>query len=176
MNLKTQTGAVLATSLVLLTAITLLAVMGMQRSGLQTKIVANLQHHETAFHAAQSLLEDAYGKILSSDTQVLSNAMDDQAAYQHQVNLGADTTGMSESSPVDFQTPLSNHITPSINLKYKPNGNDLGNPNTSGLRNNFSRGKNGMGIAKFEIDASATLPNQISSKQLLGFHMITPEQ
>jgi type IV pilus assembly protein PilX len=46
---NTQKGSVLAVSLVLLTAITLIAISSMQRSGLQTKIVSNLQHHEILF-------------------------------------------------------------------------------------------------------------------------------
>lgn len=176
MNLQKQSGAVLATSLVLLTAITLLALMGMQRSGLQTKIVANLQHQERAFHAAQSLLEDAYGTMQTASTQVLSDAIDAEAEYRYQISIGTDPDKITDSVPLNLQTPLGDHITPTTNIKYKSNGNDLGNPNTSGLRNDFSRGKNGMGMAKFEVESTATLPNNISSNQLLGFHLITPEQ
>lgn len=47
-------GSVLAISLVLLTAITIVALSSMQRSGLQTKIVANFQHVEMLFNAAMS--------------------------------------------------------------------------------------------------------------------------
>jgi len=172
-----QSGSVLSISLVLLTAITLIALTGMQRSGLQTKIVANLQHKETTFIAAQNILEDAYDSFQTSDTQVLSDAMDAQKNSQYQTDIGTNPEDIdSPSVPINLGTPLNPNITATSNLTYRSNGNDLGNPNTSGLRNDFSRGKNGMGIAKFEVEATATLPNNINSDQLLGFHMITPEQ
>lgn len=149
----------------------------MQRSGLQTKIVANLQHKETTFIAAQNILEDAYDSFQTSDTQVLSDAMDAQRKSQFQTDIGTDPDDIdSPSVKIELGTPLHRQIVASSNLTYRSNGNDLGNPNTSGLRNDFSRGKNGMGIAKFEVDATARLPNGINSDQLLGFHMITPEQ
>jgi len=49
MNYKSrnkQSGAVLAISLVLLSAITLLAAMNMQRAGLQTRVTTNILHKE----------------------------------------------------------------------------------------------------------------------------------
>lgn len=55
MNYQTinkQSGSVLAISLVLLTAITLLAAMNMQRSSLQTRITANILHKEQNFNNA----------------------------------------------------------------------------------------------------------------------------
>ncbi len=48
---KKQSGAVLAISLVLLSAITLLAAMNMQRAGLQTRIAANISHNEVIFNS-----------------------------------------------------------------------------------------------------------------------------
>lgn len=55
MNYQTinkQSGSVLAISLVLLTAITLLASMNMQRASLQTRIAANILHKEQLFNDA----------------------------------------------------------------------------------------------------------------------------
>ncbi len=49
---KTHKGASLAISLVLLTVITLVAIFSLQRSGLQSKIVANIQHVEMLFNTA----------------------------------------------------------------------------------------------------------------------------
>lgn len=63
---KDQSGAVLAISLVLLTAITFLAMMGMQRSGLQTKIVANIQHKERAFNASLNEQEFWFSQYASN--------------------------------------------------------------------------------------------------------------
>ena len=47
---KKRSGSVLAISLVILTAITLISISSLQRSGLQTKIVANIQHQEQLFN------------------------------------------------------------------------------------------------------------------------------
>ena len=52
--MRNQSGAVLAVSLVMLTAITFLAVMSAKRSGLQTRIVSNIQHKENVCHKALS--------------------------------------------------------------------------------------------------------------------------
>lgn len=49
-----QSGAVLAISLVLLSAITLLAAMNMQRAGLQTRIASNISHKEVIFNTVLS--------------------------------------------------------------------------------------------------------------------------
>jgi hypothetical protein len=48
-SIKKQSGAVLAISLALLAAITLLAAMNMQRAGLQTRIIANTIHKDAKF-------------------------------------------------------------------------------------------------------------------------------
>ena len=48
---KKQSGSVLAISLVMLTAITLVAMISLERAALQTKIVANIQHEEGVFQA-----------------------------------------------------------------------------------------------------------------------------
>ena len=56
----TNKGSVLAISLVILTAITLVSITAMQRSGLQGKMVVNILHKEKAFHAANSELEEIY--------------------------------------------------------------------------------------------------------------------
>lgn len=55
---KNNNGSVLAISLVILTAITLISIFSIERSGLQTKIVSNLQHAEKLYNA--SLNEQEY--------------------------------------------------------------------------------------------------------------------
>jgi len=51
---KKQSGAVLLVSLMLLTAITFLATMGLERSNLQSRIVGNIQLKEMAFQCARN--------------------------------------------------------------------------------------------------------------------------
>lgn len=53
-SVQKQSGAVLAISLVLLSAITLLAAMNMQRAGLQTRIASNIFHKEETFNTVLS--------------------------------------------------------------------------------------------------------------------------
>jgi Tfp pilus assembly protein PilX len=60
--IKKQSGSVLAISLVLLTVITIISMMSLQRSGLQTKIIANIQHNENVFQAALSEQEYWYNQ------------------------------------------------------------------------------------------------------------------
>ncbi len=59
---KKQSGSVLSISLILLTALTIISMMSLQRSGLQTKIIANVQHNENVFHAALSEQEFWYNQ------------------------------------------------------------------------------------------------------------------
>lgn len=71
MNYKTrnkQSGAVLAISLVLLSAITLLAAMNMQRAGLQTRITANILHKEQTSDSALNDQEFLFFQLQNSDT------------------------------------------------------------------------------------------------------------
>lgn len=155
-----QSGSVLAISLVLLTAITLIALMGLQRSGLQTKIVANSQHRETVYNAALSDIDETYSQIQAGNTQELSNAMDNPGQW------------------VAFDTELTRnkHITVLTQVQHVSNGNALGNPNTSRLRNTNSRGKNGAGVENFISRSLASLPNDMLSAQQIGISIITPEQ
>jgi hypothetical protein len=64
-----QKGSAVAVSLVLLTAITLISISSMQRSGLQTKIVSNLQHHETLFQTTQNEQEHWWKELQTSDSR-----------------------------------------------------------------------------------------------------------
>jgi hypothetical protein len=155
-----QSGSVLAISLVLLTAITLIALMGLQRSGLQTRIVANLQHKENVFSIALSEVEFTYNHVQQVDTQILSDAFE------------------SPDVPVPFDTGLSYNplIQVDTSVEYQSNGNTMGLPNTSRLRDQTSRGRNGAGIENFKIASTAATPNGISSSQLVGITVLTPEQ
>jgi hypothetical protein len=65
----TQKGSALAVSLVLLTAITLISLSSMQRSGLQTKIVSNLQHHEILFQTTLNEQEYWWGQLQKDDSK-----------------------------------------------------------------------------------------------------------
>lgn len=63
---SSQSGSALAISLVILTAITLISITSLQRSGLQTKIVANIQHKEQLFRIANSDQEHWFNELRNS--------------------------------------------------------------------------------------------------------------
>lgn len=157
-----QSGSVLAISLVLLTAITLIALMGLQRSGLQTKIVANIQHKERTYHAAYSELECIY-ESFRIDSQSFSDAKDKAG---EDLNLGIIC-----ANPLAPLAP-SNHLTITNNLRLVDNGNALGNPNTSMIIDEKSRGSRGAGMHNFQLETVASLPNDIASNQLYGIPFI----
>lgn len=64
-----QKGSALAISLVLLAAITLISLTSMQRSGLQSKIVSNLQHHELAFQTTLNEQEYWWSQLQDSNVR-----------------------------------------------------------------------------------------------------------
>jgi hypothetical protein len=158
--MKSQaTGSVLAISLVLLTAITLIAIMGMQRAGLQTKIVANIQHREVAFNTALGDIDKVYQDIQDGDTQTLSDAMNSP------LNAVTASSGINRN-PLFKVTTIIRHLDPLL---------EAGKAVTSSLRNDNSRGKNGAGLEVFEIDTTAILENGITSSQLVGTTVLSPE-
>jgi Tfp pilus assembly protein PilX len=66
MSFQRQSGSALAISLVILTAITLISITSLQRSGIQTKIVANIQHQQQLFNAANSDQEHWFVQLRNS--------------------------------------------------------------------------------------------------------------
>ncbi|PHR97864.1 MAG: hypothetical protein COA78_26915 [Blastopirellula sp.] len=67
-QVRQQTGSVLAISLVLLAAITLLAVMSMQRAGIQTRITSNILHREFLFNNVMNEQESGFFLLKTADT------------------------------------------------------------------------------------------------------------
>lgn len=77
MNLTNSRGAALAFSLVLLTSLTLLALVGLQRSTMQIRMVSNLQLEQTIKDISYSEVEANFQSIASkdSDNQLILNAI-----------------------------------------------------------------------------------------------------
>lgn len=132
----------------------------MQRSGLQTRIVANIQQNQIVFNTALSEIETVYDGAQQVSTQVLSDALEKPHG----------------SIPIDTGFAHNPFLTVTTKVKYQNNGNTMGLPNTSRLRDHSSRGKNGAGIEKFQIISDATSPNRISSNQIVGLTIKTPDQ
>lgn len=154
-----QSGSVLAISLVLLTAITLIAVMNMQRAGLQTKIVGALQHREGDFNRVANENTQVIREMQGGRTLSLSDAMNSPTNTSTVLSLA------SQNPHFGIQTTIL-HIEPTLSP---------GKAVTSSLRDNNSRGKNGAGIQKFKITTRSNLANGISSAQTVGSTVLSPE-
>jgi hypothetical protein len=76
-NHSASNGSALAIGLTILTAITIVSVTALQRSGLQGRMVGNVQHQEQGFHAANGELEEIYQfyATQASATQALSSPL-----------------------------------------------------------------------------------------------------
>jgi hypothetical protein len=167
---RNQTGSVLAISLVLLTAITLIAMMGLQRSALQTKIVVNIQHKEKLFRTSANDQEDRFDK-LNDDTKaskLLFDIIDNQGIF--------DLTSLDDQplddeplddEPRDDHPPRNQLNTTSTGL-YIPPGSDsekiaLAVGYDAGSHTNYY----------FQIDSTSAFQSRpsIKSTQRTGFHL-----
>lgn len=72
---QSQKGSTLAISLVLLTSVTLGAVYAMQRSGVQLKLVSNLQYKQSVSNSLQSELQAGFKQFQASNDS-LTHLMD----------------------------------------------------------------------------------------------------
>jgi len=59
-SIKQQSGSALAIGLIILTSITVISVMSLEKSGIQARMIANTQNKETGFQAAQSEMFSIY--------------------------------------------------------------------------------------------------------------------
>lgn len=109
-----QSGAVLAISLVLLTAITLLASMNMHRAGLQTRITANILHQELLFNGALNEQEFWFFRLRTTDTgdPVLSAPLR---------SFDVNATGGRDYKPVVLNTINPANMSNNANLTNTPN-------------------------------------------------------
>ena len=167
---QNQSGSVLAISLVLLTAITLVSMMGLQRSALHTKIVNNIQHKERLFRTAASDQEARYDKyntdpeasILLFD--IINNfEVGDLGKKEQQV---IDLTLLDKGSESSDQNGL---IQPSISsTSLYILGSADSNKITLAVGHDVGSHTNHY----FQIDSSATFPHKpsIGSSQRTGFH------
>ena len=91
-NIK-QRGAALIVSLVMLTAVTFLAVLSLQSSSTQVKMVSNTAIRESVFQAAISALESAQNEIKTSSTgtNMLAEAMSSVQLLNGEVVLSQDS-------------------------------------------------------------------------------------
>ncbi len=151
-----QQGSVLITTLVILTAVTLIAVLGMQKSTTGVRMVGNTQLFENSFQIALSEINFTFNKYRQEiDTSELENAIQNPNSNQRITNRGE----ISEYS----QSP----ITIETDINYKGSVNNI---------DHSLSGANSIGMIKehnFTIITSATIPGaNIGSTQEKEFSFL----
>lgn len=162
---KHQSGSVLAIGLVLLTAITLIAMMGLQRSGLQTKIVGNLQHKEGAIRLAKSIAEAALREM---------DNREDENDYLRTIERQYHTNKNDASKKAGVAYPTNRENDPirgTVNIQYLP-----GTPRSSQLTDALQQGASLSKVIspppRFEIIANAQTITGIQSTQVFGIEAV----
>jgi type IV pilus assembly PilX-like protein len=176
-SFSSNKGSALAISLVILTAITLISISALQRSGIQGRMVGNIQHQEQGFHAANGELEEIYQfyATQTSATIALANPMNN--------------FDMINGEPVYLEvtpghTSTYNNYTGygSSESGQKPRLDVTSNITHSGERNSLVEGFTVGTFVEygFTIDAQAAEPSfgvgvgRTLSSQLVGIKFIAP--
>lgn len=162
-----QTGSTLAISLVLLTAITLISITSLQRSDLQTRIVANSQHSEAAFHAANNDLEEKFAAYVNDHNAAaaLSESMNQFSmqsgvkTYTKSSDTGVTSTYQSNAQGSPHHTQLASTIL-YVGQSPFPTGNSLGS----------------FATYQFQATTTASAPNNgpTLSSQSIGLEFLAP--
>ncbi|MDF1762265.1 MAG: pilus assembly PilX N-terminal domain-containing protein [Oleibacter sp.] len=177
-NCNSQRGIALITSLVLLTSVTYLAILGLQGSTLQAKMVTNTQLQSNAFIVSQSELEAHYA--LSRTQEGLS--LFDQAMSDLKRNESNEIEYDGEGN-VEFQ-PIGSNLQDSRGgdyLSMKIDSTEITTEITSLskgaiVRNAFS-GDSSIGqfsTEAFNINTVTNASADISSSQSVGITLIVP--
>ena len=155
-----QTGSALIVSLIMLTSVTFLAVLSLQSSTTQIRIVSNLQIKEDVFHTSKRELSKQYD------------------GYRDDVNKLDELNDAFENSILG----QANELPPEVSY----NQNDIGSIasavtalQATPVNLNFSFAKNSsvgaLATMKFELSADVTdSTNRFTSRQHLGFKYYVP--
>lgn len=174
-------GSTLAIGLVILTAITLVSVSSLQRSGIQGRMVGNIQHQEKGFHAANGELEEIYQFYAT------------QASASQALSAPLNSFDLIKGEPT-FKPVLPGHKS-SYNAHYDRSSNEEGSSQASsprltvasniqhtGVRNSLVEGFSiGTFIEYgFEVSSQSSAPSigltpgRTLSSQLVGIKFIAP--
>jgi Tfp pilus assembly protein PilX len=182
-------GSVLAISLVILTAITLVSVTAMQRSGLQGRMTGSLQHNKIAFHTANSELEEIYDFYSSqaSATEALASALNEFTIVDKEQKDDAGNTVTKEVQA--FHSITSGHTSTYSN--YNPHSGGSNGTNQAvrldlastiqhtGSRNSLVEGFTIGAFVEYGFVATATasepaIAGRLLSSQAIGIKYIAP--
>lgn len=156
---QNQSGSALAISLVMLTAITLVAMMSLQRSGLQTKIVANIQHEEAVFLAA--LNEQEFWLNLYSDP-----AQGKQRLFEIINDFTLDNDGIVQQQLTQLNSGL---LPQAANIPLRIQSTALYFPEVGGLVEGFELGSYVRHTFQIDADGDIRGRESILSRQRTEF-------
>ncbi|MEH6450756.1 MAG: pilus assembly PilX N-terminal domain-containing protein [Oleispira sp.] len=173
---NTNKGSTLAISLVILTAITLISVSSLQRSGIQGRMVGNIQHQEKGFHAANGELEEIYQfyATQASATSALSAPLNSFDIVNGEQIFGTVDPGH-ESSYNSYSPSNTGH-------SQFPRLAVTSNIQHTGVRNSLVEGFSVGTFAEygFTVSSQAASPSigiaqgRTLSSQLIGIKFIAP--
>lgn len=174
-SFSSNKGSALAISLVILTAITLISISALQRSGIQGRMVGNIQHQEQGFHAANGELEEIYQfyATQTSATIALANPMNNFDMIDGEPVYSEVTPG---------HTSTYNNYTGHGSSSQKPRLDVTSNIQHTGERNSLVEGFSVGTFVEygFTINSSAAEPSfgvgvgRTLSSQLIGIKFIAP--
>jgi len=181
-SFSSNKGSALAISLVILTAITLISISALQRSGIQGRMVGNIQHQEQGFHAANGELEEIYQfyATQTSATIALANPMNNFDMINGEPVYLEVTPG--HTSTYNNYTGYGGSAGESPTSSQKPRLDVTSNIQHTGERNSLVEGFTVGTFVEygFTIDAQAAEPSfgagvgRTLSSQLVGIKFIAP--
>lgn len=158
-----QAGSALVISLIMLTAVTFLAIISMENSSLQLKMVGNSQKSEAVFQAALSELEAQF-----SESNEFGDTED--TLYEAMTSFTTDADGNFLSTPVG-----ADRITSGSYADLDTNVVYAGDPTT-----HINRTFNGDTSAskfqrrEFTFNTEADINDRFTSDQSMGFSRLIP--
>jgi hypothetical protein len=176
-NYQTNNGSALAIGLTILTAITLISVTALQRSGIQGRMVGNIQHKEKGFHAANGELEEIYHFYSTQASAIDALSLPINSFTMTNGNLQFDTVTAGHSSTYNNYLPTypSGH-TPSPRLQVNSSIQHTGT--VDAIVEDFSYGS--FKQFGFVVSAQSAKPSiggnqgDILSNQEIGIRFIAP--
>lgn len=166
MNFSRSNGAALAFSLVLVTSLTLLALVGMQRSTMQIKMVSNLQLEHTITDISYSEIEANFQSVANkdSDNELILNTMN-SVLLKNGVAV-RNANGQPQPLPVSI-SPRSDYGKPDVNVNTSIKLVSVPGTTNHSLSGDSSKGKTQE--YRFQINSEVKHPaSGIKSVQELG--------
>lgn len=171
-------GSVLAISLTILTAITLISISALQRSGIQGRMVGNIQHQEQGFNIANSELGEIYQfySTQASATQALSVPLNNFDIINGEQFFSP--VGPGHQSSYNAANSDSQGITPSHSPRISVTSEIVHTGIKNSLVEGFSIGtfvEYGFTVSAQAAEPSFGLtPGRTLSSQLVGIKYIAP--